>query len=357
MSNGNTSVAKKSKGAGCLRWVGRAALGFLILSAALAAAGAIYQAIASANDAKAYKPVDQMVAVEGTQLRLNCRESGSPTVVLEAGASVSSIAWLRIQDDVAAFTRVCSYDRAGLGWSDVLSREISPQEVAEMLHGLLENGGEQPPYLLVGHSMGGVYVRAYAADYPDDVVGMVLVDSSHENQNVLFPPEFLKINSTQAYAFQFCRMTAPFGLIRSIRMMDSLAASFSLTEEEAGPLLAEMNRTGYCGAAMREMNMFNDYASQEKELSSLGDMPLIVLSAGQDAQEIYDSLPAAFQAQLTLDVVQQEVDAWNAMQDELAALSTRGRRLVIQDSGHNIQLDAPQVVIDAIRDVFEQVAR
>jgi pimeloyl-ACP methyl ester carboxylesterase len=323
----------------------------------LMTAGAIYQAVASTKDAKIYKPLDQMVDVDGIQLRLDCRGSGSPTVVLEAGASTYSIAWARIQDDVAKFTRVCSYDRAGMGWSDGVTRELSPRQVAEMLHTLLEKGGEQPPYLMVGHSLGGIYVRAFASLYPDDVIGMVLVDSSHENQNLLLPSEFVKLTNTQSVALQFCQAFAPFGLVRAIKMMDSLIVVFPLTEEEKKPLLAAMYRSGYCGASAREINMFFAYASQHKDLNSLGEMPLIVLTSGSDAQQMYDQLPPAFQSQLTLDVMQQEVDAWNAMQEELAALSTHGKRIVVQESGHNIQLDSPEVVINAIQEVFEQAAK
>jgi len=351
------TTGTKRRGAGCLRWLGRAALGALALLLALMAAGAIYQALASARDAKAYKPLDQMVAVDGIQMRLDCRGSGSPTVVLEAGASIHGIAWARVQDEVAKFTRVCSYDRAGLGWSDSVPEQLSPQRVAEMLHTLLANGGEKPPYLMVGHSLGGIYVRAFAALYPQDVAGMVLVDSSHENQNQRLPAEFVKINATQQVAIQFCRLTAPFGLVRAVKMMDSLVAVFQLTEEEKQPLLAAMNRTPYCGAAARELNMFNAYASQPKELASLGDMPLIVLTSGYTAQEMYAELPPAFQSQLTIEVIQAEVKAWEAMQEELAGLSTHGKRIVVRESSHNIQLDAPQVIIDAIREIFEQEAK
>lgn len=356
MSSDNIPVEKKRKGAGCLRWLGWVALGALILLLVLIVMGAIYQSVASAKDAKLYKPLDQMVDVDGLQLRLDCRGSGSPTVVFEAGASMYSMAWARIQDDVAKFARVCSYDRAGLGWSDSLGKALSPQQVAEMLHALLEKGGEKPPYLMVGHSLGGIYVRAFEESYPDDVVGMVLVDSSHENQNQLFPPEFLKLNTMQDVGFKACQVMAPIGLARAVKMMDSFTVSYPMTEEEKGPLLAAMYRTPYCGTSAKEMAMFNAYASQSKELTRLGDMPLIVLSSGADAQEKYDELPPYFQSQVTLDVMKQEVDAWAAMQEELAGLSTRGKRIIVE-SGHNIQLDSPQVVLDAIREVFDQVTR
>jgi pimeloyl-ACP methyl ester carboxylesterase len=356
MSIENNPVEKKRKGAGCLRGLGWAALGLIALLLALIVMGAIYQAVASSKDAKTFKPVDQMVDVNGIQMRLDCRGSGSPTVILESGASMSGIAWARIHDDVAKFTRVCSYDRAGMGWSDGVGEELSPQQVSELLHALLEIGGENPPYLLVGHSLGGIYVRAFANLFPADVVGMVLVDSSHDTQNLQLPAEIQKLNSMQDYAFKFCQWTAPFGLVRATKMMDSLSSSIPITSEEKVPMLAGMYRTPYCGASAREMAMFNAYASQPKELNSLGDIPLIVLSSGANAQQKYEEIPPAMQSQVSMDVMQKMVDAWNVMQDELAGLSTRGERRVIQ-SGHNIQLDSPQTVIDAIREVFDQLAQ
>jgi pimeloyl-ACP methyl ester carboxylesterase len=356
MSNKTDSMETKRKGGGCLRWLGRIALGGLILLLVLMAAGAIYQTVASAQAEKAYKPVDKMVEVDGVRLVLDCRGVGSPTVVLETGASMFSIAWTRVQDEVAKFTRVCSYDRAGFGWSDSATETLSPHKVAEMLHALLEKGVQKPPYIMVGHSLGGIYVRAFAELYPQDVAGIVLVDSSHENQNQLFPPEFINLESMQIVPFQFCQLTAPFGLVRAVKMMDAITVSFLLTRDETKPLLAAMYRSGYCGAAVNEMRMFFAYASQPKKLSSLGELPLIVLSSGSNAQEKYNELPPALRSGVTLEVMQKEVDAWDAMQEELARLSTRGRRIVVE-SGHNIQLDAPQSVIDAIHEVFDMNTR
>ncbi len=358
MSNANVAVGKKSKGAGCLRWLGRVALGGVILLLGLAAIGAVYQAIASARDAKMYKPVDQIVDVNGIQMRLDCRGSGSPTVVLEAGLGGSSTTWMRIQDEVAKFTRVCSYDRAGYGWSDSVREAMSPQRVAEMLHALLENGGESPPFLMVGHSFGGIYVRTFTAEYPQDVVGMVLVDSSHENQSQQVPPElvddFEKLSNAQSISTLILQIAEPIGLVRAFKFLDASFNSFQLTEEEKERMLAEMYRTVYIGANVREGEMSSAYSGQPEPL---GDMPLIVLSQKMDAQKLFEPYPPAIQSQLTMERWQQEADIYNEMQDELAALSTRGERIIVEDSGHFIQLDQPQVVIDAIREVFGQVAR
>jgi len=356
MSDANMAPGKRSKGAGCLRWLGRVALGGVILLLGLAAIGAVYQRIASARDAKLYKPLNQMVDVDGIQMRLDCRGAGSPTVVLEAGAQSSGMYWVLIQDDVAKFTRVCSYDRAGYGWSDSLHETMMPERVADMLHALLENGGEKPPYLMVGHSFGGIYIRSFTAEYPDEVVGMVLVDSSHDAQNQQVPPEliddFEKLKGMQSASYLFLRIAEPIGLLRSFKMADASSSIFPEQQKEAA--LAEVYHAGFMGAYTRESEMTSAYYSQPR---NLGDMPLIVLSQKMDAQKLFEQYPPAIQSQLTMERWQQEADIYNEMQDELAALSTRGKRIVVEDSGHFIQLDQPQVVIDAIREVFEQAPR
>jgi pimeloyl-ACP methyl ester carboxylesterase len=360
MSNANMVPGKRSKGAGCLRWLGGVALGFVFLLVVLATAGAIYQAIATARDEKTYKPVDQMVDVNGIQMRLDCRGSGSPTVVLEAGAQSWSTHWALVQDDVAEFTRVCSYDRAGSGWSEPVNEELSPQHAVEMLHALLENGGEGPPYLMVGHSFGGVFIRVFTAQYPDEVVGMVLVDSSHDDQVQRAPPELAEApeatqtRNTMLTTLRVYKIVERLGLLRAFKLYDPAIASLQFSEKDKALLLAEMYRTGYFKAIGRELDMIHAYESQHRELRSLGDMPLISLTRKVDAQDMLEQIPPSLQS---MELAQQLADIANGMQEELAALSTRGELIIVDDTGHNIQFEKPQAVIDAIREVFEQVAK
>ena len=360
MSNVNVSAEKKGKRRGLLYRLGQVVLGAAILLVVLTAAGAIYQAIASASDEKTYKPVDQMVDVNGTQMRLDCRGSGSPTLVLEAGGQSWSTHWRLVQDDVAKFTRVCSYDRAGYGWSEPVNEELSPQNSAEMLHALLEKGGEKPPYLMVGHSFGGVFIRAFTAQYPDEVVGMVFVDSSHDDQTQRIPPEIADSPETaqarnKALAtLRIYPIIERLGLIRAFKLYDPAIASLQFAENDKALLLAEMYRTGYIGAIGRELDMMNAYESQHRELKSLGDLPLIVLTRKVDAQDMIEQIPPSLQS---MELAQQMADIVNGMQEELVALSTRGELIIVEDTGHNIQFDKPQAVIGAIREVFEQVAK
>ena len=363
MSGSNVKSGKRSNGAGCLRWVGRIILGVAILFLSLALIGAIYESIASARDEKLYKPKDQMVDVDGIQMRLDCRGSGSPTVVLESGAQSYSIHWWKVQDEVAKFTRVCSYDRPGFGWSDPTPMNSS-QQVATLLHATLEAAGERPPYLMVGHSLGGVFVRAFAAEYPDEVVGMVLVDSSHEQQHLGIPPEFDPFIAVQMdsanKSLPIFQGAATLGLLRITRFIEPNFTYLEVPDDQSESVRAQVYRTNFYGTVKREVELGEICLSQTGELQSLGDMPLIVLSAEQNAREIFESYVAyepylESPSQLTFAIVQDYVGKLSALQDELAALATSGKRIIVKDSGHNIQLEKPQVVIDAIREVFEQI--
>lgn len=360
MSSVNVSAEKKGKRRGCLYWLGRVVLGAAILFLVVIAVGAIYQAVASARDEKTYKPADQMVDVDGIQMRLDCRGSGSPTVVLEAGAQSWSTHWALVQDEVAKFTRICSYDRAGHGWSEPVDEELNPQHAAEMLHALLEKGGEKPPYLIVGHSFGGVIIRAFTAQYPDEVVGMVFVDSSHDDQSQRIPqeitesPEAAQARKMLPITMRIYQIIERIGLIRAFKLYNPAIVDLQFAEKDKALLLAEMYRTGYFVAIKRELDMMNAYESQPRELKSLGDLPLIVLTRKVTAQDMIEQIPSSLQ---TMELAQQLADIVNGMQEELAALSTRGELIIVEDTGHNIQFDKPQAVIDAIREVYEQVAR
>ena len=149
----------------------------MLLIIGLSLIGYIYEPIAEARDAKAYPPPGQMVDMGGYRLHINCTGKGSPTVVIESGWGDMSATWGWVQPEVAKTTRVCTYDRAGMGWSEASPQPRTAREYAQELHTLLEKANEHGPYVLVGHSMGGFTMIVYAQDYPDEVSGLVLVDS------------------------------------------------------------------------------------------------------------------------------------------------------------------------------------
>src|ERR687893_3305360 len=165
-----------------MRWIGRVLLWLIVALLTLAVVGAIYQAIATERAERAYPPPGEMVDVGGYSLHINCVGQGSPTVVLDAGSGAMSASWVLVQREVSDTTRVCAYDRAGIGWSEMGPEPRDAKQISSELHALLTKAGIEGPYVLVGHSFGGLYMQTYAARYPDEVAGVALVESSHPDQ-------------------------------------------------------------------------------------------------------------------------------------------------------------------------------
>ncbi len=173
----SSSTAKKIIG-----WIGKALLGLIVALLALAVVGAIYQAIATERAERAHPPPGEMVAMVGHELHVNCIGQSSPTVILESGLGNMSADWANVQQGAAKTTRVCAYDRAGMGWSEPGPEPRDARQISGEMHALLAKAGIESPYVLVGHSTGGLYARTYADRRPDEVAGVVLVDSSHPEQ-------------------------------------------------------------------------------------------------------------------------------------------------------------------------------
>ena len=192
------------------RWAGCFA-GFLIL---LACAGALYQLIGGMLDRHSNPPPGRFVEVDGVRMHLVCTGHGTPTVVLDSGLSNSWLHWYKVQPGVAKFARVCSYDRAGLGWSEPRPGSRTSRAIAEELHTLLRNAGVAPPFVLVGHSMGGLNMQMYASLYRSEVAGMVLVDSVHADQRRVFGAEFKRGSEYWTSVMKRNLWLMPFGIPR-----------------------------------------------------------------------------------------------------------------------------------------------
>jgi pimeloyl-ACP methyl ester carboxylesterase len=160
-------------------WLRIIARGLFLIVILLALAGFLYENISEARDRRFNPMPGQLVDVGGYKMHIDCMGRGTPTVILDSGLGDSYISWNKVQPEIAQFTCVCSYDRAGLGYSDSSPRPRTGKDIAEELHALLHNAGISPPYILVGHSMGGYDVRLDASLHRGEVAGMVLVDASH----------------------------------------------------------------------------------------------------------------------------------------------------------------------------------
>jgi pimeloyl-ACP methyl ester carboxylesterase len=314
-------------------WLRRIVGGLLLFVLALAAAGVIYENISEARDRRFNPMAGRLFDVGGYKMHINCTGEGSPTVILESGLGDTYISWRKVQPEIAKFTRVCSYDRAGIGFSDSSSQPRTSKVIAGELHALLHAAGVASPSILVGHSMGGYDVRLYASLYRNEVVGIVLVDASHPDQENHFPPELRNMEGSWRREAEFLEYTMPLGVPRLIGLCD----------EEPVPRAAECNWHS-SREVVDELKAFSESAAQTAATGSLGDMPLVVLS--HDPDKPSSDLPS--------DLAKPTNDAWEKMQEELAHLSTRGTQVIAKHSSHYIQMDRPDVVIDAIRGVVDQ---
>jgi len=314
------------------RWTLR---GLMVFVLALVAAGFLYENIAEARDRRFNRMPGKLVDVGGRKMHIDCTGDGNPTVVLESGLGDTFMSWRKVQPEIAKFARVCSYDRAGLGYSDPSSQPRTAKVIAEELHALLQAAGVRPPYVLVGHSMGGYDVRLFASLYRNEVAGMVLVDASHPDQENRFPQALKDMEGSWRREAQFMEYTTPFGAPRLLGLCD----------EEPAQRAADCNfHSAREGVA--ELKAFPESAAQTAATGSLGDMPLAVLSHDPDKPS----------AELPPDVAKATNEAWEKMQEDLAHLSIRGTQAIAKNSAHYIQIDRPDVVIAAVREVLDRAS-
>jgi pimeloyl-ACP methyl ester carboxylesterase len=248
--------------------------------------------------------VASLVDIGGRSLYLNCMGEGSPTVILEAGLDSTVEVWSSLMPKVAAITRVCAYDRANLGASDSAPKPRTGQDAADDLHALLTTAGVPGPYVLVAASVGGIYDRLFAHTYPDEVAGLVLLDPTHEDEDAHL-------------------------------------------EEALGPeLWGELVEQGWFES--REDIDFAATSAQIRHARAelpLPTVPVVLLSAGQPSEPL--PMP---------DWPSERVDpVLLALQEDLSDLVPGERWIVVEESGHNIQWERPEVVLDAIRDVVDAV--
>jgi pimeloyl-ACP methyl ester carboxylesterase len=338
---------------GCRIWIGRiliglAALIFIILCATLIAGAK------AKSDLKAkYPPPGRMVDVGGYRLHILCEGTGSPTVVMESGSGRASLDWELVRPEIIKTTRTCVYDRAGLGWSDLSSKPRTAENIVEELHTVLTNAGIAGPYVLVGHSIGGAYVRLYAHHFPDDVVGMVLVDSSHEDQLARYPPEMAsyltQYNQVYETQMDFIKSLAEMGIVALDPTMMAESDKLPVTARETYEALYANSKVFTALIAEQKMVESNLAQVGAAQITSLGDIPLIVLTRGRSDDLIGSGLSP--------EVIQQYDQVWRQLQKELTGLSPQGRQIIASQSGHFIQLDQPQLVIDAIDQVIADVRK
>jgi pimeloyl-ACP methyl ester carboxylesterase len=208
-------------------------------------AGATYQGAATAIERRQFPHPGRMIDIGDRQLHIYCTGDGSPTVVLEAPAAGMSAAWGWVQPAVAQTTRVCSYDRAGLGWSEAGDRPYDPSAVPDQLHTLLSRAGERGPYVLVGHGLGAVFAKLFAGRFPADVRSLILIDPATGSASAAT----MRLVSASPWL-------ARAGVLRVIRVLSHTVVG--LPESSAGPMKSFLNRPDHLTRAANEMARWND---------------------------------------------------------------------------------------------------
>jgi pimeloyl-ACP methyl ester carboxylesterase len=258
---------------------------FFCLLSSLTIAGACYQFVGSKIDERNYPPPGKMVDVGGYRLHINTLGENThpgPTVVLESGLGCNSLDWALVQPKIAKFARVCSYDRSGSGWSDESSLERTSQNIVEELHTLLHTAGIPEPYVLVGHSFGGINVRLYTSRYPKEVAGVILVDSSHEDQLQKLPSWPDGLLEKYVWNRDMMPFWASVGLTRCLSHFSQFQTNVEFFPPDIQKMyLAESNTTKFFRTVSSEASKFKESLQQLKNDGGfLGKRPLIVLSAG-----------------------------------------------------------------------------
>jgi len=318
----------------------------------LLVAGVVWQAIAGAWDSRRYPPPGRLVPVNGHSLHLHFEGEGSPAVVLEAGVAASSLSWRRVQPEVARFTQVCSYDRTGLGWSQPASTPRTASAMVDELHQVLNRSGVPGPYVLAGHSFGALLVCLYAARYPGEVCGLVLVDPMVRSEWWPLRPQQqrmlrhgVRLSRRGAWLARIgvvrfalalvltrgrtlSRWIAKVSAGRGAVVPDRMAGEIRKLPREVWPMVqAHWCNPKSFDSMARQLEYLPESVAELEHAPPPGDIPIVVLSA-------------ATQSEAGLREHQAE-----------ARLSLKGVHRVVAGSGHWIQLDAPEAVIEAIREV------
>jgi pimeloyl-ACP methyl ester carboxylesterase len=314
----------------------------LILLALLAACGAIVEGRARETAAAGFPAPGRLVQVNGRAMHIHCMGQGSPTIVLDAGQGGWSSDWADIMPSLGGDHRVCAYDRAGYGWSEPAAGERSPLDAAADLQALLDAAAIEAPYVLVSFSHAGLAGRIFAAQHVEQMAGLVLVDPATEFDNEIMSPQLLQQQRAAVGLFNGLGLMARFGLLRLIGTQNMAGSAPFIATETASP---DVYYTFVAGAQWWETSvqefrssLDDDHLHMVRQLGPIQDIPLVIIAS--------DTLDASGNS---------DVEALQAARHEtlqsLANQSTQGQFVIAQGSSHNVLVDRPDVVRQAVESV------
>jgi len=306
----------------------RAWVGLLGVLAALAAIGVLYNALAIRHYRVLYPAPGKLYRVNDKLMHLYCTGEGSPTIVLEAGLGNDSLIWVKVQRPLSKTTRVCSYDRVGVGWSEVQEGGRNSNSVAGRLHALLSEAGVRGPLVLVGHSIGGLHIRAYASRFPDEVAGLVLVDSSTPLEATNVPAEVRALRHDADRDIAMRKWRTALGIARLMGECSRVQPGF---EPYAAWLKADSCIPSQFDAILAEAAASEASGEETLGTGPFDDLPVLIVSS-----DLSLSPPGS---PLSAELFKRMASVREAGQEDLKKLSARSRRIIAEGSRHYVQID------------------
>jgi pimeloyl-ACP methyl ester carboxylesterase len=327
-----------------LRAFDRMVLFAMIVGSAALAVSAGFNAFALLRFREFARPPGTIYLVNGHRMHMDCMGIGSPAIVLDAGLGSDALIWGGVQPQLARSTRVCSYDRAGFGWSDSVPGSRDADHIAAELHQLLAEAKVTGPLVLVGHSIAGLYIRDYAAHYPEDVAGLVFVDGStplQDDNSAL--KEAGETGMARKASIMVMRTAAMTGISR---LMGGCAKPIPGFDASAGQLLSEDLCHPKYTSIERELDSFNASGHETVHTGPFGALPVLIFSQDPAATLSRRFIPREMAGMET---------AWSGMQEDLKKLSTHSRRIIARGSGHAVQIDRADLIRKEVPLFIEQI--
>jgi pimeloyl-ACP methyl ester carboxylesterase len=312
----------------------RVVLSLVAITVAGLAACSAFNAIENKLAWSTHPPEGEVYLVNGARMHIDCMGTGEPAIILDAGFGNNAAIWQTVQPELAKTTRVCSYDRAGSGWSDPQPGPRDANQIADQENALLQQAGINGPIVLMGHSIAGLYVRAYATRFPEHVAGIVFVDGSS-------PAQFKIAAIADEVNKQSWLMPRATMILGTPRLMWMLTGSAPGLQPHAGRNQAEANFHSHISALAVEMRSFFRSGDEVAQTGPYGALPILIFS--QDTTKPGSEAMAPFAA------------PWNQMQDNLKKLSTHSRRIIAKGSSHYIQLDRTDLIEKEVPQFIQQI--
>ncbi|MFK7802306.1 MAG: alpha/beta fold hydrolase [Anaerolineae bacterium] len=329
---------------GCLWWSLRIIGAIVLLFIVLGAVGCIYESRGSAAEREKYPPPGTLVEVDGRMMHIHCEGSGSPTVVLDAGQGGWSVSWSEVMPAVSQITQTCAYDRAGYGWSDPANDGRTPQEIADDVIMLLDAAEIDGPIILGGFSYTGLSTRLAAAQNPDLIKGMLLVDPATEFDNEISGPELLQQQQSAVGIFQFFGLMARMGVVRLLDPEEMAPSAPFIPENALEPEIyySFVAEPAWWETSTKEfVNRLNDDVLQDiRTNGQIPDIPLVIIGAESVSEDESEFVELSTEHLAALET--------------LAAQSSQGQYILADNSTHEVPRDRPDIIIEALTNLVEQ---